>query len=112
MYFGNCVLPLDNFPYLIREKEFVLVGIRPEDIVPEIDSSYHFNEIKFNVRITFEENLGSYKNVYFQVDDTTFCSTLNSQVETTQLMNFGVNSKNIHVFDIDTKEPIKDFITF
>ena len=65
MYFGNCVLPLDRFPYLIREKEHVLVGIRSEDIVPEVDSSYHFNEVKFNAKITFEENLGSYKNVYF-----------------------------------------------
>ena len=39
----------------------------PEDIISEKDTNYHFNLIKFSAKVDFEENLGSYKNIYFKI---------------------------------------------
>ena len=109
---GDIKIGLGGFPYLIREKGEVLVGVRPEDIIREKDTNYHFNLIKFSAKVDFEENLGSYKNIYFKIEESQFCSTLDSQTQINETMNFAIDPKDIHVFDIETQEPIKDTISF
>jgi len=109
---GDIKIGLGGFPYLIREKGEVLVGVRPEDIISEKDTNYHFNLIKFSAKVDFEENLGSYKNIYFKIEESQFCSTLDSQTQINETMNFAIDPKDIHVFDIETQEPIKDTISF
>ena len=106
MVMGNISLSLNSMPVVIKDKESILVGVRPEDIVVEGNPLYPFNLIKFSAKVNFEENLGAYKNVYFKVGDCEFCSTVNSQIPLDSEVKFSINPRDLHFFDIETKEPL------
>ena len=104
--FADIAIPLDNLPFELRMHKKLLVGIRSEDIASSTDPSYHFNIIKFSAHVQFEENLGSHKNIYFKLEETNFCVNTSSQTPKIKEMDFSINPRDLHFFDIETKEPI------
>ena len=83
-----------------------LVGVRSEDIATSSNPNYHFNLLKFSSKVQFEENLGSHKNIYFKFGEADFCATATSQTPKAQEMEFSINPRDLHFFDVETKEPI------
>lgn len=106
LVFGNLSISLDSLPFELQMYKKALVGVRSEDIATSSDPNYHFNLIKFVSKVQFEENLGSYKNIYFKLGDANFCATSPSQTPKAQEMGFSINPRDLHFFDIETKEPI------
>lgn len=105
--FGNIVFSASSLPYDLTGKKKVLLGVRSENIADINNPNYHFNSIKFSSKIIFEENLGSFKNVYFKIQNSEFCATLNSDSDTKETMGFSINPRDIHVFDFETKERLE-----
>lgn len=105
--FGNIVFSASSLPYDLTNKKKVLLGVRSENIADINNPNYHFNSIKFSSKIIFEENLGSFKNVYFKIQNSEFCATLNSDSDTKETMEFSINPRDIHVFDFETKERLE-----
>ena len=85
----------------------VLVGIRSEDISTSSNPNYHFNLIKFSAKLQFEENLGSYKNIYFKFGDADFCASVANQTPKAQEMDFSINPRDLHFFDVETTKRIR-----
>ncbi len=112
MVLGNISLSLNSMPVVIKNKEQVLVGVRPEDIVPEGNPLYPFNLIKFSAKVIFEENLGAYKNVYFKIANSEFCATMSSQIPIEKEVKFSINPRDLHFFDVETKEPLYKTMNF
>ena len=112
MVLGNVSLSLSMLPVVTEKKEAVLVGVRPENIVVEGSPAYPFNLIKFSAKITFEENLGAYKNVYFKLGDSEFCAVIASNIKLEPEMKFSINPKDLYFFDTETKEPLKGLENF
>ena len=106
LVFGNLSISLDSLPFELQMYKKVLVGIRSEDIASSTNPTYHFNLIKFNTKVQFEENLGSHKNIYFKIGETDFCATVSSQTPKSEIMDFAINPRDLHFFDYETKEPI------
>ena len=106
MVMGNISMSLNSMPVSIKNKENILVGVRPENVVAEGNPLYPFNIIKFSAKVIFEENLGAYKNVYFKVGDSEFCSTVNAQIPTGSEIKFSINPKDLLFFDVETNEPL------
>ena len=104
--FGNLSISLDSLPFELQSYKKALVGIRSEDIAEMSNPNYHFNLIKFNSKVQFEENLGSHKNIYFKFGDADFCAIASSQAAKAQEMSFSINPRDLHFFDVETKEPI------
>ena len=110
MTIGNVAISINSLPVVVEAKK-VLVGFRPEDIVCEENPLYPFNMIKFQSKITFEENLGSYKNIYFKIKNKECCAVIDSKISTKKVINFSINPSSLHFFDIETQKPIeKTFI--
>lgn len=106
--FGNITVSLNSIPVVIDSKEKkVLIGVRPENIVPEGNPAFPFNIIKFKSKITFEENLGSCKNIYFNIGEKECCSIAPAALEISENMAFSINPKDMHFFNYETKEPFK-----
>ena len=61
-----------QFSGLLNKK--VTLGIRPEDIIIEMDSESNNS----NVKINFVENLGSEMNLHFSFDDIKFVAKINN----------------------------------
>lgn len=104
LIFGNVIIGIDSLGYKLNNCKKVYVGIRPEDIVSSYEPSYHFNLIKFSSKVSFEENLGSYKNIYFTFKDKEFCSVVGSQVPKCSKLDFSIDPKNLHFFNYETQE--------
>ena len=104
--FGNVSIGVISLQADIAQRKKVWLGVRPEDIVCSNSPSYHFNMIKFSSKISFEENLGSQKNVYFNLGGREFCSIISSQTPQSTHLDFSINPKDLHFFDYDTKTPI------
>jgi len=104
--FANIAISLNNLPIELRAYKKLLVGIRSENIACPTSPQYHFNLIKFNAKIQFEENLGSHKNIYFKFGDMSFCVNASSQTPKTNEMEFSINPRDLYFFDFETKEPI------
>ncbi|MBQ8475663.1 sn-glycerol-3-phosphate ABC transporter ATP-binding protein UgpC [bacterium] len=100
--FANITL---DIPHGIDKKK-VIVGVRPEKIASSYDPDYHFNRIRFSANVNFEENLGSYKNVYFKLGKTQFCAVLEPNTPKSKTLDFAINPKDLHFFDYETKRPI------
>lgn len=93
----------------LQDKKRVLLGVRPEDILTSGHPNYHFNLIKFSAKIIFEENLGSYKNVYFKLGSKECCAVVDSKIETKpqgEMCEFSINPRDIRLFDYKTQLPI------
>ncbi|MBQ2983734.1 MAG: sn-glycerol-3-phosphate ABC transporter ATP-binding protein UgpC [Candidatus Gastranaerophilales bacterium] len=105
--FANITVSLNSLPVLLQDKQKLYLGIRPEDIVCEANPSYHFNVIKFEAKINFEENLGSSKNLYFNLGETNLISSVSAQIPSSEKYNFSINPKDFHFFDYATKKPLK-----
>ena len=103
--FGDIKINTDCLPVTF-EKEKVLVGFRPEDVVCENSPQYPFNLIKFSSKITFEENLGSYKNIYFKIGEKECCCCSDVKIQTKEIENFSINPVSLQFFDIETQKPI------
>ena len=101
---GNIALSTDSLPFVLNDKK-VLVGFRPEDIVCEQNPLYPFNIIKFQAEVTFEENLGSYKNIYFKINNKECCCTADAKIPAQKTVNFSINPASLHFFDAETLEP-------
>ncbi len=84
----------------------ILVGFRPEDAVCEQNPLYPFNLIKFKAKVIFEENLGSYKNIYFKINGKECCATVDSKAQIGDVVNFSINPASLQFFNIDTLEPL------
>ncbi len=112
LVFGNITISLDSVPLEITQEKRLYVGIRPEDIACSLNPSYHFNLIKFSANITFEENLGSYKNVYFKFGNKEFCSNVSSQVPKSGNLDFSINPRDLHFFDWESKKPLVKNLDF
>lgn len=109
---GNISLGLNSMPVVIKGKERILVGVRPENIVAEGNPLYPFNIIKFSAKITFEENLGAHKNIYFKIGESEFCSIVSASIPTAKEMKFSINPRDLHFFDAETKEPLLRVMNF
>lgn len=105
--FANITVSLNSLPALLQNNQKLYLGIRPEDIVCEANPSYHFNTIKFEAKINFEENLGSSKNLYFNLGENNFISSVNAQVPTSEKYKFSINPKDFHFFDYATQKPLR-----
>ncbi len=105
--FGNITVGLSSLAVKLPEVDKILVGIRPENIACEDDPSYHFNLIKFSSKVNFEENLGSYKNVYFKLGNADFCSVTACETKTSDALNFSINPRDLHFFDCNSKEHLE-----
>ena len=105
LVFGNVTVDTSNL-LLNTDKKKVIVGVRSEKIATSFDPEYHFNQIRFSADITFEENLGSHKNVYFEFGKRQFCAVVDSSVPKNKTLDFAINPKDLHFFDYETKEPI------
>lgn len=106
LIFGNVSVSLDSLPFELQMYKKVLVGVRSEDIAVFDDAQYHFNLIKFGAKVQFEENLGSYKNVYFKFGESDFCVTTSCQIPNVPEMEFSINPRDLHFFDVETHEPV------
>ena len=110
--FGNIAISLNTMPVSIQNKEKVLLGVRSEDIISEYDPAYPFNLIKFSADITFEENLGNSKNIYFKMGEKEFCASISSKTPDVKTMCFSINPASLHFFDIETGETLDNKIQF
>lgn len=99
--FGDIKAPLNLFKDSIKTRKEVLIGVRPEKIMPDNN-----NAIKFNTKIDFEENLGSIKNLYFSFVDKQFCAVVDSDIRYDENIDFSINPNDLYFFDTETKEPI------
>lgn len=107
--FGNIALSEDIMPYKFNASR-VLIGVRSENILPQDSPIFHFNTIKFSAKITFEENLGSHKNLYFKFDDNTeFCAVVPGDSKYGESVEFSINPRDLHFFDYDTKMSLEKF---
>jgi len=104
--FGDVTISTNSLPVVINEKK-VLVGFRPEDVVCEKNPSYPFNLIKFSSKVVFEENLGSYKNIYFKIKDKECCCSADAKIPSEETINFSINPLSLHFFNVETHEPIE-----
>lgn len=102
--FGQVTIGLNSLPFLIQNKSKVYIGIRPEKIICSTDPSYMFNLIKFRAKINFEENLGSYKNLYFNFGKKEFCSSVSSKLPKEDTIDFSINPSDLYFFDYETQE--------
>ena len=103
--FGNIAVNAISLPYMVTKKNKVLVGIRSEDIISETNPQYNFNHLKFEAKVDFEENLGSYKNLYFKIGNKEFCA-IASPNQQSGVVKFSIDIKKMHFFDVETQEPI------
>ncbi len=106
LIYGDIKINLNTLPFELQMYKKVLVGVRSEDIATSMNPNYHFNIIKFSAKVQFEENLGSYKNIYFKFANKDFCAVATSQTPKLEDMDFAINPRDLHFFDVDTKEPI------
>jgi len=105
--FGNITIGQNTLPFDLPQQENILIGIRPEKIAASQSPEYPFNLIKFSVNVEFEENLGTFKNVYFKLGESEFCAIVDSKISKTEVMDFSINPKDLYFFDYETKKPIK-----
>ena len=110
--FGNIALDINIMSPVIQNKETVLLGVRSEDIICENNPIYPFNIIKFRANVTFEENLGNSKNIYFKLGEKEFCSSVSSKVLSAKVMNFSINPNSLHFFDTKTGISLNKTIDF
>ena len=103
--FGSVTVEMGNL-LLNTDKKRVLVGVRSEKIATSYDPEYHFNRIRFSADVTFEENLGSHRNVYFDFGTSQFCAVVDSYTPKQKTIDFAINPKDLHFFDYETKKPI------
>ena len=106
MKMGNIALSVNSLPVVVNDSK-VIVGFRPEDVVCEENPLYPFNLMKFQAKINFEENLGSYKNVYFNIKDKECCAVIDAKIPPKETVNFSINPKDLKFFNAETKEPLK-----
>ena len=100
-----------EIPFSEKHRQFsrflnkkVTLGIRPEDIIVEMDSESNNN----NVKINFVENLGSEMNLHFSFDDIKFVAKINNS-ENNFLNHFckiKFKINNIHIFDLKSEEAL------
>lgn len=88
------------------------VGVRPENIIFEKDPLYTFNTIKFSTKANFEENLGSFKNIYFEMGKKEYCASIDSKYEKQESYNFSIDTNNLLFFDYKTTELINWFYLY
>jgi len=103
---GNIIFSSQSLSCDLEGKNKILLGIRSENIASQNSPNYLFNPIKFNADILFEENLGSYKNLYFKIAQSDFCATVPADTEVKSEMSFSINARDLHVFDYNTKEAL------
>ncbi len=104
--FGNISVGVNSVMPFVKNVNKVLIGVRPENIIPDGNPQFPFNLIKFSAKVTFEENLGSYKNIYFNIGNKECCCVAPANIQTTSTMAFSINPKDLMFFDYDTKKPI------
>ena len=109
---GNVSLSLSSLPVVIKNKSDILVGVRPENIVPEGSPLYPFNLIKFEAKIIFEEILYEHKKEYFNIGENKLCAITYSQISLSQSVKFSINPRDLYFFDVDTKEPLYRIVNF
>ena len=100
-----------EIPFSEKHRQFsrflnkkVTLGIRPEDIIIEMDSESNNSNIKIN----FVENLGSEMNLHFSFDDIKFVAKINNS-ENNFLNHFckiKFKINNIHIFDLKSEEAL------
>ena len=87
-----------NLQDKVNKDKFIL-GIRPEKIATQLSPNFESNPIKFKANIDFEENLGSYKNIYFTLGERKFCAVADSSIEASKTMNFSINPEDLYFFE-------------
>lgn len=107
--FGNITLATQTLPYELDSYygKNVLFGVRSEDIACIENLNYNFNLIKFSAKVNFEENLGSYKNIFFNIGDKEFCANVANSVKIDKQLDFSINPNDVYLFDMETKKPLK-----
>lgn len=110
--FANISIDLTYLPLEVQNYKNLIVGIRSEDIVSSTSTGYNFNIIKFSANVSFEENLGSHKNIYFKLGETDFCAVVSPQTPKSDIMDFGINPRDLHFFDSITKMPVVERTEF
>ena len=97
-------ISLSSLPYTINDEK-ILIGFRPEDVVCEQNPQYSSNLIKFKAGVTFEENLGSHKNIYFLLKDKECCCTTDAKTPSSDIINLSINPASLQFFNIETQRP-------
>ena len=110
--FGDVSISLNYLPYELQNYKNVIVGIRSEDIASSASTGYNFNIVRFSANVSFEENLGSHKNVYFKIGESDFCAVVPSSAPKSDVMDFGINPRDLYFFDSITKTPIVEKVNF
>ena len=100
-----------EIPFSEKHRQFsrflnkkVTLGIRPEDIIIEMDSESNNSSVKIN----FIENLGSEMNIYFSFDDIKFVAKTNNSENNFLNHTFKIKFKinNIHMFDLKSEKAL------
>ncbi len=106
--FGNVSFSTKMLKYELDDynNKSVLLGIRGENIIAKDNPNYYLGMIKFTAKVNFEENLGSFKNIYFNIGDKEFCANVGSDTQIEDTIDFSINPNNIYLFDAETKKPI------
>ncbi len=100
-----------EIPFSEKHRQFsrflnkkVTLGIRPEDILIEMDSESNNS----NVKINFVENLGSEMNLHFSFDDIKFVAKINNSENNflNHLCKIKFKINNIHIFDLKSEEAL------
>lgn len=104
--FGNVIFSLSSLPQASKCEDKIILGVRSEQIATIDNPDFHFNSIKFSAKVHFEENLGSFKNLYFNIGKKEYCATVSAQTEVKDEMSFSINPRQLHLFDVNTLEAI------
>lgn len=108
---GDIKVALSMIPYALNDEK-VLMGFRPEDVICEQNPQYSFNLIKFQAKVTFEENLGSHKNIYFQLKDKECCCIADAKTPTSDIVNLSINPASLQFFNVETHKPYEKIKTY
>lgn len=105
--FATISINVNSTPLKDTTPRKLYVGVRPENIIFEKDALYTFNTIKFSTKANFEENLGSFKNIYFEMGKKEYCASIDSKYEKQETYNFSIDTNNLLFFDFETAQLIQ-----
>tara|TARA_B100001996_G_scaffold371520_1_gene346946 strand:- start:136 stop:1230 length:1095 start_codon:yes stop_codon:yes gene_type:complete len=86
---------------LIKDKKKIIIGIRSEDIVPQISPNYGSEFWNFNKKIDLSEPLGTETQLFFKLGAKEIISRMYNPraVNVGEKLSFEINLNKVHLFD-------------
>jgi multiple sugar transport system ATP-binding protein len=104
-------LPISKtrFSGILEDKQKLVAGFRPEDIVPLAHSPAPKQAVAFTSSVGFTEMLGNETLLFSSFGGTEFVSRMAQPrlVDQDEVMKFGFNVEKMHLFDRDTGASIR-----